>query len=262
MFSRKPAAPDTDLAQADLEARDARDRARAGDWAAARDLIVAAGDDWELRGRRLAVLGDAVADSPQWLDVWEAATPDDPTVAILRASSLMDLAGRARGDRSARATSPEEFREFHRLAILAAEAADRAVALNPLDPNPWVTRMTSMLANGRGRQEEFVAAMGEAVKRDPFNCDAHIMAVTYFCEKWYGSHEQMFAAARGRPTRPPAPRSRCCLCWRISSTRFAHSASTPGGPPWPRRPPTSAEPTWCRRSRRARRSGARPVNRA
>lgn len=203
MFSRKPIAPDTDLAQADLELRRARDRARAGDWAAARDLMAASGQDWELRGRRLAALSDAAADSPQWLGAWEAAAPDDPTVAILRAMALMDQASRARGARSARNTTAEQFREFERLSILAAQAADRAVALNPLDPSPWVTRMTSMLANGGGQQEEFVAAMGEAVRRDPFNCDAHVMSVTYFCEKWYGSHEQMFAAARW-PAAAPA----------------------------------------------------------
>lgn len=193
---RRPPKPDTDFAQADLELRAVRDRALAGDWAASRDLIESTGRDWELRGRRLWVLGSAAGQSPQWLDAWEAATPDDPAVAVLRASALMDQATEARGSASARNTTREQFQAFDRLSTLAAQASQRAVDLNPDDPNPWVTRMTSMLANGHQQRDEFHAAMGEAVKRDPYNFEAHLMAVTFLCEKWYGSHEQMFAAAR------------------------------------------------------------------
>jgi hypothetical protein len=193
---RKPPAPDTDYGQADLELRAVRDRALAGDWVAARNLIEATGRDWELRDRRLSVLGIAAGHAPQWLEAWEAAVPDDPSVAILRADALMDQAGKARGYASARETSREQFRAFDRLSMLAAQASDRAVGLNPDDPHPWVTRMTSMLANGHGQRDEFLEAMGEAVKRDPYNFETHLMAVTFLCEKWYGSHEQMFAAAR------------------------------------------------------------------
>ena len=196
MFSRKLVQPDTDLTQADFELRSVRDRAVTGDWVAAQSLMAATGHDWELRGRRLAVLSAAVGYSPQWLDAWEAAAPNDPTVAILRADALIAQAGLARGDLSAQNTTREQFRRFDRLSNLAAEAADRAVELNPLDPTPWVIMMTSMLADGRHRHDEFVAAMNEVIKRDPFNVDAHLMSVTFYCQKWYGSHDQMFAAAR------------------------------------------------------------------
>ncbi|MCM0676489.1 hypothetical protein NCC78_17620 [Micromonospora phytophila] len=200
---RKPPNPDTDYGQADLELRMVRDRALAGDWTAARDLIEATGRDWELRGRRLSVLGGAAGQSPQWLDAWEAAVPDDPTVAILRADALMDQAGEARGAASARNTSREQFQEFDRLSTLAAQASQRAVRLNPDDPYPWVTRMASMLANGHRQRDEFLAATGESVKRDPYNFETHLMAVTFLCEKWYGSHEEMFAAAREPATTAP-----------------------------------------------------------
>jgi hypothetical protein len=201
---RKPPTPDTDNAQADLELRAARDRALAGDWAAAHYLIEATGRDWELRGRRLYVLGSAAAQSPRWLDAWEAAVPDDPTVAILRAEALMEQAGEARGYASARNTTREQFQEFDRLSNLAAMASQRAVDLNPDDPYPWVTRITAMLANGHQQRDEFFVAMGEALKRDPFNFETHLMAVTFLCAKWYGSHEQMFAAAREPAAAAPA----------------------------------------------------------
>jgi hypothetical protein len=201
---RKPPAPDTDYGQADLALRTARDRAIAGDWAAARDLIDATGQDWELRGRRLSVLGVAAGRSAQWLDAWEATVPDDPTVAILRAEALMEQAGEARGGASARNTTRDQFQEFDRLSTLAAQASQRAVWLNPDDPYPWMTRMTSMLANGHWQRDEFLAAMGESVKRDPYNFETHLMAVTFFCAKWYGSHEEMFAAAREPAAAAPA----------------------------------------------------------
>ncbi|SNT64560.1 hypothetical protein SAMN05421812_117100 [Asanoa hainanensis] len=194
---------DADYSQADLELRAARDRALAGDWVAAGNLLGATGRDWELRGRRIAVLGIAAGHSPRWLDQWEATLPDDPNVAVLRADALMDQAGEARGYASARNTTREQFREFDRLSTLAAQASARAMELNPDDPHPWVTRLTSMLADGHRQHDEFHEAMGEAVKRDPYNFDTHIMAVTFFCQKWYGSHEQMFAAARGPATSAP-----------------------------------------------------------
>ncbi|MEU8238157.1 hypothetical protein AB0C07_07930 [Actinoplanes missouriensis] len=201
---RRTFTPDTDYAQADLQLRDARDRAASGDWNAASQLMHATGRDWELRSRRLAVLGIAAGHTPRWVDAWETAIPGDPTVAILRAEGLLELAGRARGAASARNTTPEQFQEFHRLSALAADASERAVTLNPEDPYPWVLRMDSMLANGHQHRDDFPVALGEAVARDPYHFEAHLTAVTFLCQKWYGSHEEMFAAARGPATAAPA----------------------------------------------------------
>ncbi|MEV4343188.1 hypothetical protein AB0J83_01725 [Actinoplanes sp. NPDC049596] len=201
---RKGFKPDLDHSQADLQLRAARDRAMAGDWAAAAHLLQDTGPDWELRSRRLAVLGIAAGHAPQWVDAWEAAAPGDPSVAILRANGLRELAQQARGAASARNTSAEQFREFHRLSALAAEAGERAVAMNPADPYPWVTRMDAMVANGHQHLEDFQVALKEATDRDPYHFDAHLRAVSFLCEKWYGSHEQMFAAARGPAAAAPA----------------------------------------------------------
>ncbi|WIM92580.1 hypothetical protein ACTOB_004528 [Actinoplanes oblitus] len=201
---RKPFTPDTDYAQADLQLRAARDRAVAGDWTAALHLLHATGRDWELRSRRLAVLGIAAGHAPYWVDAWEAAMPGDPTVAILRAEGLTELAGQARGGASARHTTAEQFAEFHRISALAAQAGRRAVELNPEDPYPWVTRMDAMLANGHQHHDDFRVALGEALARDPYHFEAHLTAVTFLCQKWYGSHEEMFAAARTPAAAAPA----------------------------------------------------------
>ena len=39
-----------------------------------------------------------------------------------------------------------------------------------------------------------LAALGSS--NDPLNYRAHLSALTYFCAKWHGSHQQMFAFAR------------------------------------------------------------------
>src|SRR5262245_52016420 len=86
----------------------------------------------------------------------------------------------------------------------AAQASDRAVELNPDDPYPWAIRMRTLFANGYEQREEFRAALGEAVKRDLYNCDIHVIAVNFLCAKWFGSHEEMFAAAREPAAAAPA----------------------------------------------------------
>lgn len=201
---RRRFTPDRDHAQADRQLRDARDRAMAGDWAAAAHLLHTTGSDWELRSVRLAVLGIAAGHAPQWVDAWEARTPDDANVAILRAVGLSELAGKARGGASARNTTPEQFREFHRLLAQTAAASERAVELNPDDPYPWVTRIDGMFASGRQHRDDFRVALKEATARDPYHFEAHLKAVNFLCEKWYGSHEEMFAAARGPAAAAPA----------------------------------------------------------
>ncbi|GIF74469.1 hypothetical protein [Asanoa siamensis] len=249
---RRMPKPDLDYSQADVELRAVRDRVLGGDWAAARDLIAVTGRDWELRDRRLWVLGKAAGHQPQWLDAWEAAAPADPTVAILRAEALLELAGDARGSGSARETTAEQFHEFDRLSTLAAHASRRAVELNPDDPYPWMVLMTSMLADGHGRQDEFAAAAAEAVKRDPFNFAAHLVAVTYLCRKWYGSHEQMFAAARQPATAAPVGSSVAMLPllahfeYALTEHGFnARPESLGAKMDYFRRPEVIAEIEWC-----------------
>jgi len=201
---RKPFTPDTDPAQADLQLRDARDQAVAGDRTAVMRLLQDTGRDWELRSQRLAVLGIAAGHAPRWVDAWEAAMPDDPAVAILRAAALEERAFESRGGASARNTSAAQLHEFHRLSDAAAAASRRAVELNPDDPYPWVVRMRAMLADGRRHRDDFPVTLAEAVNRDPDHFEAHLMAMTFLCQKWYGSHEEMFAAARGPAAAAPA----------------------------------------------------------
>jgi hypothetical protein len=186
---RKANAPDTDPAEADLELRAARDRALAGDWTAVHRLTEAAGRDRELRARRLSVLAATAARDPRWLLAWEAAMPESPAVAVLRAHTLLD-------------------QEAARDSGLAARAVRRAAELNPDDAHPLVISMNTMFADGYRRAGDFADSLREALRRDPHDFEAHLAAVRFACARWYGTHDEMFAAARsaaaGAPPGSPA----------------------------------------------------------
>ena len=186
---------DADSALDDHELRAARDAAAAGDWTAARDVMAAAGTDWGLRTKRMFTL--SAADSNEWLADWLMKEPDDPAAATLHAATLFNRAADARGSASAKNTSAEQFASFHALAEASAEASGRAIALvDPGDPAAHIQLISAMFADGRVRTPEFQETVDEAKRRDPHNFELHQTVVSLLCEKWYGSHEQMYAAAR------------------------------------------------------------------
>lgn len=200
LFSRGPKledpALDTDRALDDLELRAARAKAEAGDWTAARDVVAAAGTDWERRGNRIGVLSEAAADDLGWLDGWLDASPDDPAAAAIEASALGERAGRARGAAPAANTTQQQFQGFAELSARAARASRRAVELAPGDPVPYAQMLRAMFADGHAQQAEFAEAFAAARRCDPTNLAVNLVAVSFYCEKWYGSHERMFAVAR------------------------------------------------------------------
>ncbi|WP_203897341.1 hypothetical protein [Virgisporangium aliadipatigenens] len=185
---------DDDPAVDDRPLRTARDLVRAGDWHAARDIVRAAGTDRELRGRRIGVLTTAAKESDGWLMAWLTAEPSSPDAAIIFAALLNDRAGDARGSASAAHTTREQFAAFGELSRAAHEASRRAVALAPDDPQPWIEIIYSQFATGD--RNAFDEAVREALRRDPTYIRVHIAGVSFLCQKWFGSHERMFAAAR------------------------------------------------------------------
>ncbi|WP_328473848.1 hypothetical protein OHA21_13615 [Actinoplanes sp. NBC_00393] len=83
----------------------------------------------------------------------------------------------------------------------------RAIALaGPYDPAPFVELLDAMFADGRARVQsrEFHDVLAEARRRDPFNFDLNVTLVSLYCQKWFGSHEQMFAVAREVSAAAPA----------------------------------------------------------
>ncbi|GIE30505.1 hypothetical protein Ait01nite_035500 [Actinoplanes italicus] len=186
---------DTERAILDLPLWNARRDARRGDWTAARAVIEEAGDDWELRARRIGSLSRLTDTDRGWFDSWQAAAPSDPIAVQVLAETLSHQASSARGGATADKTSTEQFRGFFTLSAAAADACDLAMKLaGPNDPNPWVTRLGTMFTGAS--TAEFDGVLEEGRRRDPFHFGLHGSALAWRCEKWFGSHDLMFATAR------------------------------------------------------------------
>ncbi|XVU22907.1 hypothetical protein ACQPZJ_37385 [Actinoplanes sp. CA-054009] len=177
----------------DLPLSQARERVRHGDWRAARDVLADAGEDWALKGRRLGVL----AEDDAWLVAWLEEEPSDPAAVLLDAATLEARAWAARGFASAARTSAEQGRTYHELSAAAAKRGLDAMALaGARDPLPWIEMMSTLHADREAMAVSFDELYAEGRRRDPYNFDLHVRAVSLRCQKWFGSHESMFATAR------------------------------------------------------------------
>ncbi|MEU4422118.1 hypothetical protein AB0F81_15945 [Actinoplanes sp. NPDC024001] len=194
---------DPDPALNDLQLRQARDGALAGDWQAAARAIEDAGTNGELRCRRISVLSEAAVKEDAWLYKWLAEHPHDAAAVTIQAAMLSERAGNERGGASAAQTSDAQFRAFADLSAAAAEVSRRAMSLaGPSDPAPWVEFMGTMFGDRQARRS-FAATYEEGRRRDPYNFELHLTAVGLLCQKWGGSHERMFDAARGAAAAAP-----------------------------------------------------------
>ncbi|MFF5469220.1 hypothetical protein [Streptomyces achromogenes] len=175
---------------------------RGGDWQPAADLLAAVGRDWDRRSALAYVLADQAAEEDAWLLAWEAARPDDPDAAVVRARSTVILAWKIRGAKKAKYTTQEQFEGFHRTLTSARQDVARAAALNPDDPTPFVAEIWVALGLGypNARMDELWT---EITSRAPHHYEAHFSALQYWCAKWRGSERlaREFAerAAAGAP---------------------------------------------------------------
>ncbi|MEU7909260.1 hypothetical protein [Actinoplanes sp. NPDC049118] len=205
--ARLPHTPelDSDGIFADEPLREARERVRRGDWQAARKVIEDAGQDWELRGLRIGWLGLAASEDDGWVDAWLRAEPSDPTAVLIQAGTLIRRAILARGIASTAKTTAEQFQGFYTHMEAAAPVLRRAMELaGPQDPMPWADKLRTMFADQQAREGSFDEVYAEARRRDPFNFEVHLLAVQLRLDKWFGSHEQSFAAAREIADAAPA----------------------------------------------------------
>lgn len=163
--------------------------AKNGDWQPAADLLdaTATARDWENRSFHSWWLADLAAEDDSWLLAWEAARPDDPGAALVRARSTVALAGKVRGAKQAKHTTAEQFQGFHRVMERSREHHARAAELAVEgDPVPYIGRISTALGLGDPHLE-MERIWKEITARDPHHYEAHYMALQYWCAKWRGS---------------------------------------------------------------------------
>ncbi|MFF2642352.1 hypothetical protein ACFVUB_21220 [Streptomyces niveus] len=180
------------------ELRAALTAAYAGDHAPARDLLAATrlGAEWERRGGYVPRLAESALHSPGWLDAWLAESPRDPDAVLVKAEHCVQQAWEIRTGARASSVSRDQFQAFFALLDDAVPVIGAAAELNPTDPVPWQVALT----HARGSQaprEVFDAYWAEATARAPHHYGCHVSAMQYLCDKWYGSHGEMFEFAEG-----------------------------------------------------------------
>ncbi|GHG48088.1 hypothetical protein [Streptomyces griseocarneus] len=176
----------TERARPDAELDALGASVRAGEWEPTARALAAAGKNWERRSQIVGEVADAAANDDAWLTAWEAARPDDPDAAVVRAKSTVFLAWEMRGSARADSTSQEQFDGFHRVLMRSRGDIERAKALNPEDPTPYITEVWTGL--GLGYPHETMRELwAEITARAPHHYAAHYSALQYWSEKWRGS---------------------------------------------------------------------------
>ena len=140
---------------------------------------------------------------PAWIDEWWASSCDTSVWPwLVRGRHSIRWAWEARSGRVAKEVGQDAFKVFFQRLQAAEADLWQAVEMDPQDAAPWAF----LTITGRGLQvtkEEIRDRFAEAHRRDPESHLAHAMTLVALCEKWSGSHAQMFGfasqASQGAP---------------------------------------------------------------
>ncbi|MFJ6849386.1 hypothetical protein ACIQM3_02435 [Streptomyces sp. NPDC091271] len=182
--------------------------AAAGDHAPAAELLALTREhaQWERRDTCVTRLARASLHHPGWLDSWLEASPEDPDAVLVKADQYICQAWQIRTGARAKHVEADQFRAFHAVLRDSVPVISAAAELNPDDPVPWRVALTQ--ARGiQAPRDVFDTYLAEANARDPHHEGCHIQALQYLCDKWCGSHEEMFAfAEQAADQAPPGSR--------------------------------------------------------
>ncbi|MFH9087831.1 hypothetical protein [Streptomyces sp. NPDC017673] len=174
-----------------------------GDWRPAAAYAEEAGQDWDERWSRLALLRQVAQQDDVWLNDWRAARPQDCSAATVHAELLLQRAWAVRGSGYAHTVPADRMARFKVLLKEAVDAAGKAAPLAPDDPGPWVVMITG--ARGlRVERDSFQQLWLELYKRAPHHYMGHVQALQYWCAKWAGSDNLMMDFAERAVHRAPA----------------------------------------------------------
>jgi hypothetical protein len=174
-----------------------------GEWRPAAEVVAESYGEWDYRAAAVYWLSEAATDNGVWLDKWLTARPDDRHAAAVACEAALTRAWRLRGERLAEDTTTEQFARFHRALPAAEAAAKHATRILPGDPTPWHTLINIGLGLDYGHGE-FDRVWQNLVERAPLHRTGHESALQYWCAKWYGSHERMFAFAERAAEQSPS----------------------------------------------------------
>jgi hypothetical protein len=152
-----------DTALGDEELVSVRAALAQGRWTEVRTLLARTGDDWDLRGHRLVVLGEGRT-TAAWAHEWRLVEPESPDAAALYAVAAVFRAAEGR-------QSTESARE----------ACLQAARMTPADPSPWLGLL--ILARRTGTDDEQVRAFDQVRGRHRGHHHGHYLMTRCLAER-------------------------------------------------------------------------------
>ena len=131
-----------------------------------------------------------------WIGDWIDAEPESTLPVLVAGCHAVHWAWEARGGKRARYTAAAQFAAFHKRLHHAEALLEKVLAQEPdnVTARAWLVTSSRGLPVGAAEaQRRF-----EAVTRlHPGMWSRTSSGSQYLCEKWSGSHEEMFDFARG-----------------------------------------------------------------
>lgn len=184
----------------DPQARQLRAQLERGDWQTAHKFLEGT-PQWRDRDFYVSTLCDW-PDRPSWLDDWTRYEQHSSLGWLMSGAHGVRWAWQARGSGVASTVGGDDALLFLERLEMAEEDLHRAISLNGTDSTPW----TFLLITGRGLGvdlDEHERRFGELCTLAPLHRHGHSMSLQHRCEKWYGSHDAMFAFARAASRTAP-----------------------------------------------------------
>lgn len=177
----------------DRQTRELRAFFESGDYGSVEDRLKSCANPHE-RDEMCQIL-EAWSGRPEFIERWPEASPNCVEAWIVRGGHSVDWAWEARGGDIAVNVKQDAWPLFRERLQYALSDLDRAADMQPNDPLPYAR----MIPCGMGLSYDYDTVFGylERVREScPDLWSAHTSMLLFLCEKWGGSHEQMFNFAR------------------------------------------------------------------
>ncbi len=210
-----------------VTARDAVSEFARGNYRPA-SLLLGATNDPKLREFYVRALREWTG-RPYAFEVWKREEPANPNVWLVSGAHLIDWAWQARGRDQADKVDQQAWATYAERLKQAESELVRAGGLNMEDATPHAFLLRVAIGLNWSR-EAALKVFDQAVRRCPDHFLAHSDLLTYFCEKWHGSHEEMFEFAHAASDKAPAGSLLPTLIAQAHTERWLYATSFDGDP--------------------------------
>ncbi len=132
---------------------------------------------------------------PRFFDIWVDAAPKCAEAWLLRGAHGVQWAWEARTATVAEKVAKDAWPIFFERLKQAWSDLNHAIELNPADATPFGQLISCAMGLQLEKKVVF-SCLKNTFDRSVISWRAYSATLWYLCEKWYGSHEEMFDFAR------------------------------------------------------------------